>query len=466
MNLQQFLLILRARYRLALAILLATVGATIIVSKLLPKQYTASTAVVVDVKSPDPIMGIQLSAIALPGYMATQVDIISSERIAQTVVKMLKLDRDPEFRAKWQSATQGKGKIEVWVAAQLQKRLDIKPSRESSVINIGYRAESPESAASIANAFAQAYINTTIDLKVEPAKQYARWFEEQGKSLRDDLDKAQTRLSEYQRRKGITATAGQLDNETTRLNDLSSQLTVVQGQMTDARSKQRSGSSSDTLPDVLQNTLITNLKVDISRLEGKLQDAAGNLGRNHPQYLRMTSELAELKKTLEAEMRNITRGFSTFSDVGRQREAMLLAAIDAQKRRVLEIKGERDELALLQRDVDAARKAYEVVSQRINQSNLESRATQTNVAVLTPAHAPIVSSSPKTLQNTLVSIFLGTLLGLGAIFLLEFLDQRVRSPRDLTEVLRLPLLGAIPKGAADAKNPAMQLPVLGPVVAR
>ncbi|MDP2706628.1 MAG: chain length determinant protein EpsF, partial [Burkholderiales bacterium] len=221
MNLQQFLLILRARYKVVLFTLLGTVAVTLVVGLVLPKRYTAASAVVVDVKSPDPIVGMYLPAVAMPGYMATQVDVINSDRVAQKVVKMTKLDQSPQVKEQWLEDTDGKGKIEVWLAGLLQKKLDVKPSRESNVINISYTAVDPGFASAIANAFAQAYIDTTIELKVEPAKQYARWFEEQGKTLRDNLEKAQNRLSEYQQQKGIVASDERLDNETAKLNELS-----------------------------------------------------------------------------------------------------------------------------------------------------------------------------------------------------------------------------------------------------
>ena len=113
MNLQQFLLILRARYKLALMMLLATVIVTVAVSLLLPKQYIATSAVVVDVKSPDPVIGVYLPAMSMPGYMATQVDVLNSDRVAHKVVAMTKLEQNPEAMAQWQQATGGKGKIEV-----------------------------------------------------------------------------------------------------------------------------------------------------------------------------------------------------------------------------------------------------------------------------------------------------------------------------------------------------------------
>src|SRR5882762_6627197 len=427
MSLWQFLLILRARFAMVLLILLATVATVVAASLVLPKKYTATAAVV------------------MPGYMATQRDIITSDRVAQKVVKLLKLDEVPGKKEQWLERTRGKGSLVAWLGDGLQKRLDVKPSRESNVIDISYKASEPAFAAAVANAFAQAYIDASIELRTDPARQYARWFGEQDKGLRENLEKAQARLSEHQQTYGIVASEERLDSEVTKLNDLSAQLTVVQGQGAEARSKQRSGSASSTLPEVVQNPLIHTLKTDIARQEAKLQEVAGNLGKNHPQYQRMESELASLKQRLDAETRIITSGFGTANAVGKDKEAELAAAIAAQKKKLLEMRQARDQLATLQRDVDNAQKAYEGVSQRLTQSRLESRFTQSNVSVLTLASEPVEPSFPKLLLNTLAAILLGTFGGVAAALGLEVLDRRIRLAQDVAEMLQLPMLGVIPR---------------------
>ncbi|MGH8750814.1 MAG: chain length determinant protein EpsF [Burkholderiales bacterium] len=450
MDLRQFLLILRARYKIALFMLFVTVAATVAVGLLLPKQYGATASVVVDLKSPDPI-----SALIAPSNMSTQIDIINSDRVAQKVVKILKLDDSPGAKKQWVEATEGKGRLEVWLANLLQKKLSVQPSRDSNIINISYKSADPGFAAAVANAFAQAYIEATIELKVEPSRQYARWFEDQGKVLRDNLEKTQARLSYYQQEKGIVANEEKLDTETGKLNELTSQLTVVQAQTSDARSKQKSG--ADTLPEVMQNSVITGLKSDIARLEAKLQETTVNVGTNHPLYQRMQSEISALKQQLEAETQHITGGFSVSRSVGKEKEAELGAAIAAQKKKLLGLKSQRDEVAVLQRDVDAAKNAYDVVIARFNQTNLASQTTQANVSVLTPAVEPIEALFPKPLHiMVLMSIILGTLFGAAVAFLLEMLDRRIRSANDLAEMLKLPVLGVIQHSKKRGRLPFLQ----------
>ena len=455
MTLRQLLLIIRTRFWLIAGMLAATVVAATAVSFLLPKQYVATSAVVVDVKSPDPVAGMYLPALTMPAYMATQVDVVNSARVAQKVVKLLNLENDQKTQAAWQKATEGKGSIESWIAASLKLGLEIKPARESNVINISFKANDPGRAAAVANAFARAYIDTTVELRVEPAREYARWFEEQGKVLRNNLEAAQNRLAEYQQRKGIVSSDERLDYETAKLNELSTQLTLVQTQLVDASSKARAGGA---LPEVAQNSLVMNLRADVARLEAKLQDSAGNFGKNHPQYQRMEAELVELKSRLAAETRYVASGLAATQAASRGKETELRAAIEKQRQRVLEIKRERGELGVLQRDVEAAQKAFDAVSQRFNQASLESQSRQTNVAVLTNASEPTSPTSPKVLINIVASIVLGALLGLAAAIGLEFLDRRVRSPDDLADLLDLPLLGAIPHAQSGVSSEMRRLP--------
>lgn len=442
MTLQQLLLILRARARTVLFAAGLTVAAALAVSLVMSKQYTAGTAVVIDVKSPDPIAGLVLPGLISPGYMATQVDIINSDRVARRVVERLRLDSDPDLVEKWREATLGEGEIATWLASRLQQNLDVKPSRESNVINIAFKAARPDEAARIVNAFAQAFIDVNLELKVEPARQNAAWFEEQTRVLRSRMETAQQALSAYQQKAGIVTSDETLDFETAKLNELSSQLTVAQGQNAESQGKSRA-SGSDSLAEVLQNPLINNLKTDIARLESRLQESNVNLGKNHPQTQRTESELASLKARLDSETRKISASVDTAFRVGKQKEKELAAAVERQKQRVLALNRQRDEVSILKRDVESAQRVFEGVSQRSAQTRLESLSVQTNAVVLTPAFAPTDPSRPKLKLNLLVALLLGTMLGTAMALLQEFLDRRVRAEGDLQLVDGIPFLAGI-----------------------
>ncbi|WP_411881540.1 chain length determinant protein EpsF [Polaromonas sp. YR568] len=450
MTLHQFLLILRARYKVALLVILLAVSAALAVSLVLPKKYTAQTAVLVDVRSPDPVAGgAALPGLVAPSYMATQVDIIGGDRVAQRVVKVLKLDENPQTKERWQEATEGRGTLEGWLADSLQKRLDVRPARESNVINITYKGSEPEAAANIANAFAQAYLDINLALKTEPARIYAEWFDEQTKASRAKLEEAQARLSDYQQKAGIVSTDERVDYETAKLGEISSQLTTVQGETTDSQSKR--GSRGDTVAEVMQSPLINGLKADVARQEAKVQEVSVRLGENHPERQRAESELAALKSRLASETSRINASIETTYRVGKDRERELQGAVGAQKARVLALNKQRDELNVYRRDVESAQRAYEAVSQSASQTRLQSLSNQTNVVRLNVATAPVGPSSPRLLLNLLIAAFGGTLLGIACALLLELTNRRVRSAEDLVQMLGLPVLASISSSRGSAR---------------
>jgi chain length determinant protein EpsF len=367
--------------------------------------------------------------------------------VAQQVVRMLNMAANPQARALWQDEADGKGDVTVWLATMLQKNLEARPSRESNVIEINFTGVDPGFSAAVANAFAQAYIDISVELRVDPARQYASWFDTQIKQQRELLENARRALSEYQQKVGLVATDERLDHEIQQLNTLAVQLTMTQAEKADSESRQRQ-MGGNTLPEVIQNPLVNQLKAESARLDARLQDLSGNLGENHPQYQRAQAEANELRSRLNIETARVNNSVQTALRVIQSRETELKRALEAQKQQVLQLRKQRDEANVLLREVETAQMAFDAVSQRLTQSKLEAQSSQTNISVLTTAVAPLKHSHPRILLNTAVAVFLGGLLALGTALALEFSQRRVRAAQDLLENLDLPLLAQLDSGGA------------------
>ena len=443
MNFSQFLLILLARKRIILATLVVTVGLTMVVSMMMPKTYKATASVLLNYKGQDPLTGVIMPSQLLPGYMATQIDIISSKNVATRVVDSLKLAQNPAVVAQFQDAAGGRGTVRDWLADLLLKKLDVVPSRESSVVEINFKGGDPQFVAAVANAFAEEYQKLSVELKSEPMKKASSYFNEQTKLLRDSLEAAQSRLSKYQQERGIVSVDGRLDVESNRLNDLSAQLVAVQSQAIEANSRRSMASRGGESPDVASSPLVQNLKVTLAAAESKLAEVGGRLGRNHPQYLSAKAEADKIRASLNASIASTSSSVGNNAAILQQREAEVRAALAAQKSKVLEMNRSRDELGVLMKDVESAQRAYDAAAQRYSQTKIEGSAEQSEISILNPATAPMGASGPRVMLNTMLSVFLGTVLGLGFALLLEMIDRRVRSENDLVEVLQMPVFGVI-----------------------
>ncbi len=309
MKLGQIFVVLRARFGLVLGVLclgLAVVGT---LSVVLPKRYVAAVSLVVDTKATDPVTGALLPLQMLPGYLATQLDIIKSHSVALKVVDRLKLTELPAVVEQYREDTDGAGSIRDWLADRLLLQLDVRPSRESSVIDVAYTSVDPRVAADMANAFGDAYVQTSLELKVDPARRQTGWFEDQVADLRKALEAAQQKLSDYQSEHEIVASApDRIDIESARLAELASQLVAAQSSMYAATTRQKQMGDAvrrdrvDEQPDVLGNQLVQSLKAELVRAEAKLADLSSRYGTNHPAYLSAAAERDSLKAKLDVEL--------------------------------------------------------------------------------------------------------------------------------------------------------------------
>jgi chain length determinant protein EpsF len=468
MSFNQFLVILRARWRVAAGVFSFVVALVVFASIIWPKQYTATASIVIDSKT-DPVGGANGAAgggQAVATYVNTQADIIASERVAQRVVKSLKLDQQLEARKLW--AKEPNDDISVTVAKfLLDKKLRVAPTHDSpthasNVIEIAVNWSDPATAAALANGFAQAAIETNIELKVEPAKQYSSWFDQRVHALRADLEDKQKKLSDFQSKNGIVATDEKLDVENARLNELSSELVTIQGLRQESQSRQHQvGSDVSTLPEVLQSPVIQSLKASLSVAEAKKPDIAARLGKNHPDYQAVEGEISNLRTRIAQESANIAASLGTATQANFRRENDVRQALEAQKKRVLELKYQHDQAAIFLSDVTSAQRDLDEVSQRLAQSNLESLTQQTNVVQLTTASVPSGPSSPKLLINLILAVFLGGVMGIGAALAIELRNRRVREDRDMVDLLGVPLLGRLEVVRVRANDSRVPQPAHG-----
>lgn len=453
MTFQLLFAIVRARWIVASSVFALIFALVAGFTLLMPRSYTASASIILDIKGQDPIAGMASPALAAPSYLMTQVDVVTSNRVALRVVRNLKMNQVPELRQKWLAATKGVGDFEGWLAALLKAGLEAHPSRGSNVIYLTYQAADPQFAAAVANGFVQAYLDTTLELRTAPAKQYNDFFDANARALRQALEHAQSRLSDYQREQGLMVTDERLDVETARLNELSTQYVMTQAAMADSGSRQAAATAQgDRSPDVLNNPIVSNLKADLNRQEAALEQLKTKFGDQHPTVVEARTGAAETRAKLESEIRRVTSSMGVGNAVNVSRAAQIKQTLEDQRAKVLKMKAIRDEASLLQRDVDNAQRAYDSVVARMSNTSLESQANQANISALEMATAPSNHSSPRILTNLGIGLLIGCVLAVFAALLVERFDRRLRIPSDIESMLHMLQIGSIPAFNSPTSN--------------
>jgi succinoglycan biosynthesis transport protein ExoP len=450
-SLSQLFRILWARKRTLLGFIAAAIVLALIANLLLPKKYTGEAAVVVDLNGGDPLKDGALSPAAQTAYVATQIDVIGSHNVALKVVDSQKLADNPETQANFQDATDGVGSLRDWLADYLLTKLVVKTAPNSNVVLIDFTNKNQQLAADFANAFADAYIQTTLDLKVDPAQRQSGWFNQQIQALRGNLETAQQKLATYQSEHDVIGVDdSKIDVENGRLQELSNQLVAAQSAMyqTNAREQQMNEVKGTHLPDeltdVAKNPLLQNLKAELARAEAKFADVSQRYERNHPQYQSAAAERDALQRKIAGEINNTKGYIAKEAALARQQSGSLQQAVDEQRAHILSLKHAQDEMTVLRHDVDSARTTYDAALQRASEVQLESRLDHSNIAILGRAPVPTSPTSPRPWLNLALAVILGGLLAVGVILSREMTDRHIHSRLDLLEAVNLPLLFELP----------------------
>lgn len=451
MPFDQFVRIIRARWLLVASISMLVLTATLITSLLLPKNYTATATLMVDIK-PDPVAGF--SGGAQPGqYLATQVDLIKSAMVAHRVVRTMKVGDNPQMRQRWEKETNRQGSYEAWLAELIGKGLDVRPAKDSSLIAVNYEGADPAFSAAMANAFAKAYMDSSVQIRVDPARQYADFFEERSRLAREKLEAAQQKLSEAQQSNGIVLNDERLDYETTRLSELSSQVTQLRALKAESESRNAQAKQNpDRVQDVVLSSLLTTLKAQLATLEARQNEYAAKYGESHPVIQENKANIDNLRERIRIETSKIAASVGTSNSINTSRESQAQAAFEAQRERVLRLKGERAKLQVLEREVDSAQRVFDSIQSRLSQMNLESNSSQSNTYLINAATEPTKPTSPKLILNMVVALILGTFIAVMVALGIETLDRRVRGAADISQFLELQVIGVMPSPFNKSKS--------------
>lgn len=449
MTFDQFFRILKARWILAVCVIAVIVLATLVICLVLPKSFKSTATVMIDLK-PDPVGGMNSSALMAGSMMATQLEIITSPTVAARVVRMVGMDSNPDTRKQWQQATGGKGDFLTWTGELISAGLSAQPSHESNIIEITYSSVDPKFATAMANAFAKAYMESALQFRVDPARQYYSFFEERARLAREKLEAAQAKLIAAQKERGIVATDERLDAENARLNDLAAQVTGLRALIADSGSRSaKAQTNADQMQDIINNSLISGLRSDLVRNEAKLEELSARYGDAHPFVVETKANIAAIRSKINSETQRLTKSLGINNSLNLSRQAEATAAYEEQRAKLLKLKDARSELSVLEREVASAQAVYDAIQARQSQMGLESNNNQNNIVLMNPATEPPFHYFPKVTLSLILAFALGTLFALIFVLGVELFDRRIRGTQDLIQGTGLPILGVLPNPNAS-----------------
>jgi uncharacterized protein involved in exopolysaccharide biosynthesis len=454
MNISQLAGIVRGRLNEALVVFGIVCVMAIAIIAIIPPQFTAQSSVVLNLRSPETSSSISLPGGLVSTHIATQIDVLQSESVILRAVQSLALDSDPEWQRAWKAHGTETMPFGPWVAERLTKKLKVKPETDSSVLTVSFTANDPVFAARFVNALVQAYIDTSLDMRLEPARRYSKYFDERASALRQTIEQAQSRLAAFQKANGLIVTEEKVNLEVDRLKELNTKLTELQAVVAESSARSsRARATPERMQEVLNDKVVSALAEELSLQEAKLAELNERLGDNNPTLIELRSRIHTLRQRRDAAIQRTLGSIQIGANVNQTQLKELQQELKTQQQLVMDLESKHAEVRLLQREIENAQRAYDAVLAKASQAALQSGDTQPEVAVLKVATPPSGDGKLRWIKFGGAGIAAAAALGLLFIFLREQMDRKVRTGHDIVDSLQQQLLVTVPSmGMLTTKN--------------
>jgi capsular exopolysaccharide synthesis family protein len=400
-------------------------------------------------------------------FLQTQTDVLRSRSTAIGVAQSLKLFGNAAFHNAMgigppQGTANNPSERET-VIGQLRKNMAITLPRNSRIVSLAFEAQDPNTAASVANAYAQVFITSNLQRKFSSSA-YARDFlAGQLVEAKARLEGSERELNGYARAAGLIATrpslsasgtsgTGSQSVTTANLQQLNDSYNTAKAARIEAEQRWRNASSTPlmSLPDVLGTGAIQNLLQQRAGLTAEVRLARERYRGEYPLVQEKTGQLQEVNAQIQQLAGNVRDSIRNRYEIALQQERSLAAEVSGLKEETL---GEQDRsvrFTILAREVDTNRTMYDGLLQRFKELSAAAGIASNNISIVDSAEAPLGPSSPNLPFNLAVSLLLGAVLAGALVVAREQIDDAVRSPSDLERKLNLATLGVVPRLPAGA----------------
>jgi capsular exopolysaccharide synthesis family protein len=338
-----------------------------------------------------------------------------------------------------------------------QGMLEVRPVKRSRLVMVGFNTPDPLLAASVANAHAEAYVQQGIKLRGRANQDARRFLESKLAELKQRVEKSEHTLNVFRRGKGIISLDDKENTVVDRLADLNRRLTEAEvariGLESQAQLIKRR--DYDSLPGVINNSLIQNLKGQLVNLEGQYANLAAQYKSGYPPVAKLKAQIDDTRTRLDEQIKAVVEGINSAYMAAAANERMLAVQMKKQKAAALALKDAGVHYAILEREADTNRKLYDSVLERMREIGVTSEIPNANSSILDIAEVPRFPTKPRKKLGVMVAAFVGLLAGLGLAFIFEYLDNTLRTPDEVERYLGLPNLVVVPDYFRLARVPGL-----------
>ncbi len=336
------------------------------------------------------------------------------------------------------------------LAGRYLTMLEVRPVAGTSLVKVRITTPDPALSARLADAHASSYVRYGMDLRSATNNEAGDFLQQKLVELKERIEQSEAALNSYRKEKGIISVDDKSNVIVERLLDLNKNLTTAEGERIawEAQVRAVRGRSPEEIPAVRNSAVINSLKGELGKFEADYASLAKEFKPGYPPLDDLKARIDDTRRRISAEINREVKSIEAGYAAASNKESQLRAAMDEQKRATLSLKDSAVQYAILAREVDTNKQLYDGVLQRLKEINVASDLRTSNIYVMGKALPPSFPSYPNKRRSLLIGLLLGLAAGVGLAFLLEQLDNTLKTPEEAERYLRLPSLGMVPDFAA------------------
>lgn len=446
-GLRDYLAVILRRKWIVIAIFAVIVVVATINSFKTEPMYKATCQILIERENPKVVNIQEIMAVdaSTTDYYQTQYEILKNKKLAEKVIEHLNLVNNKEFNP------ESKTDFAIIVGKYLS-RLEIEPIKKSRLVNISFESHDPKLAALIANDHAKLYIEQILERRFSTSQEAGVWLNKRIKEEEKRLEDSEKALYNYRQKNNLVSIGFEEKNNIIiqKLGELNSALIQAKTLCIEKESLHseidkllKKSNTIESVPAVVSNPLIQQLKADYIKSKAEYSQLSRKYGPEHPQIIRLKSQIKETKSKIAKEVKNILDSIGIEYRVTKKQEKSLIKALEEQKKEALKLNEKEIQYNVLKRDAESNRIIYNNLLKRVKESAITENMGLSNVSIIDPAAVPNSPFKPKKRRDILLAIMIGLFGGGGFAFFLEYLDNTIDTPEKIQRYLKIPFLGPL-----------------------
>lgn len=492
--------------KISLIFLFVVVGTALLVSMFTKPMYKATSSVEVALEKPQIVAFKEVleDNTQTEEFYNTQAELIMSRSMAEAVLNKYNIWDDPEFKISQVNFNpipfllsyvgQAVDSIKLIYAKpvengaetaaqrderekirrdgridQFLSRVKVAPGQTSRIIIITFAAYNPAFASKMADAIADTFVNWSLERKLDATRSAREFINRQLAEVKMDLEKSELALHKYSAENNIVSLDTSQNLILSQLTELDKSLAQVTAEKTAKESLYKSVESGNPneIIEILSDPIIQGLKAEYNRLLVDYSNLSASFKPDYPPVKQLQAKIDEIRSQLNEATKRRTAAIKADYQTSARKEELLKHRTEEQQQLALALSEKTIQYRALEREVQSNKTIYESLLQRSKETEVAGGMRAGNIQVVDRAAIPLFPFKPNTLHNLMLAFFVGLIGGVGIAIVREFFDRTVKTPEEIGEKMRLPVLGAVFKlpessGYKKLRNPIEKLYMLEP----